>query len=106
WRAFRLLGQHDLVFGPASDGGFWLFGARRVRPLPAQLFHGARWSTAHALADALASVPTSRSVALADTLDGVDDPADYGRYGAAVSLRTASSPRTAANTADQSPGCG
>ena len=27
--AFRLLGRHDLVFGPAEDGGFWLVGARR-----------------------------------------------------------------------------
>lgn len=28
-RAFRLLGDHDAVFGPAEDGGFWLVGLRR-----------------------------------------------------------------------------
>ncbi len=32
--AFRLLGRHDLVFGPAGDGGFWLIGARRYPRLP------------------------------------------------------------------------
>ena len=32
--AFRLLGRHDVVFGPAEDGGFWLVGARRCPRLP------------------------------------------------------------------------
>ena len=27
-RAFALLGRQELVFGPATDGGFWLVGAR------------------------------------------------------------------------------
>jgi len=74
-RAFRLLGGHDVVFGPATDGGFWLLGARRAKPLPRALFRGARWSTPHALADSLASLPSDCSVALADTLDDVDDAA-------------------------------
>ena len=49
--AFRALGRHDAVFGPAEDGGYWLvaLGARR----PAQPFVNARWSTGHALADTL-----------------------------------------------------
>lgn len=71
--AFALLGQHDLVFGPARDGGFWLVGARRLRPLPHSLFTNVRWSTATALADTLASLPRHVTVALADTLDDVDD---------------------------------
>lgn len=72
-RAFALLGRHDLVFGPAYDGGFWLVGARRSRPLPFALFDGVRWSTPTALADTLASLPRQVAVALADTLDDVDD---------------------------------
>src|SRR6185437_6174437 len=53
--AFRLLGRHDLVFGPAEDGGFWLVGARHPQHLP-PLFEQVRWSSPHALADTLAGL--------------------------------------------------
>ena len=72
--AFRLLGAHDLVFGPAEDGGFWLVGARHPRPLQG-LFAGVRWSTPHTLADTLVNVPPRLSVALAAEKRDVDDGA-------------------------------
>lgn len=72
--AFHLLGQNDLVFGPARDGGFWLLGARR---LPHGLFGRVRWSSEHALADTLGNVPRRLRVALAATLDDIDDGAAY-----------------------------
>jgi rSAM/selenodomain-associated transferase 1 len=78
-RAFALLGQHDLVFGPASDGGFWLIGAKRMRPLPRTLFAGVRWSTSTTLAETLASLPRHVTTAFADTLDDVDDAEAYRR---------------------------
>src|SRR4051812_2492383 len=70
--AFRLLGKHDLVFGPAADGGFWLVGARRSPRLP-PLFGKVRWSGPHALEDALANLPRNVSVGFAARLDDVDD---------------------------------
>jgi uncharacterized protein len=76
--AFRLLGKHDLVFGPAADGGFWLVGARRCPRLP-PLFGKVRWSSPHALEDVLANVPTGLSVGLAARLEDVDDGAAYRR---------------------------
>lgn len=79
-RAFALLGAHDLVFGPARDGGFWLFGARRVRPLPDSLFNDVRWSTPTALADTLAGLPHHVTAALADTLDDVDDAEAFHQW--------------------------
>jgi rSAM/selenodomain-associated transferase 1 len=79
-RAFALLGRHELVFGPASDGGFWLIGARRSRPLPRSLFAEVRWSTADALADTLATIPAGYTTGIADTLDDVDDVADLRRF--------------------------
>jgi rSAM/selenodomain-associated transferase 1 len=94
WRAFGLLGRHDMVFGPASDGGFWLVGARRSRPLPRSLFDGVHWSTPQTLAETLATIPSHMSVALADRLEDVDDAGDYLRYGAAASLSTATSRRS------------
>ncbi|HEU0215606.1 MAG TPA: TIGR04282 family arsenosugar biosynthesis glycosyltransferase [Stellaceae bacterium] len=71
--AFRLLGRHDVVFGPARDGGFWLVGCRHRAPNFGQV----RWSSAHALADVLGNLPLSVSVGFAATLDDVDDGAGY-----------------------------
>jgi len=77
--AFRLLAGHDVVLGPATDGGYWLIGARR-RPLPYGTFAGVRWSTEHALADTVASLPKRSRVAFTATLDDVDDAAAYERW--------------------------
>ena len=74
--AFRLLGRRDLVFGPAADGGFWLVGARRSPRLP-PLFGQVRWSSAHALEDALANLPRGVSAGFAATLDDVDNGKAY-----------------------------
>ena len=41
-RAFEKLTNHDLVFGPAQDGGFYLIGARSF--LPDDIFEGVLWS--------------------------------------------------------------
>ncbi len=74
-RAFALLGRADAVFGPATDGGFWGVGLRRTAAVPAGLFKDVRWSTEHALADTLATIPGLR-LALADRLSDVDTAAD------------------------------
>ena len=79
-RAFRELERRDLVFGPASDGGFWLVGARRRRPLPRDLFRHVRWSSAHALADTLAGLGGRCSTALIRQLDDIDNGDDYRRW--------------------------
>jgi rSAM/selenodomain-associated transferase 1 len=76
--AFRALGTHDLVLGPATDGGYWLVGAKR-RPLPPGLFRRVRWSSEHALADTLAGVPARFSVAFVAVLEDVDDAAALRR---------------------------
>ncbi len=77
--AFRLLGRHDVVFGPATDGGFWLVGARHQMPA----FGRVRWSSSHAREDVLANLPKSLSIGFAATLDDVDDGASYRRLGRA-----------------------
>jgi uncharacterized protein len=75
--AFRLLGRHDAVFGPAADGGYWLVGLKR-RPRLLRPFDGVRWSTAHALSDTLANL-RGLSVGAVATLADVDTAADLGR---------------------------
>src|SRR5438105_977815 len=76
--AFHLLGRHDVVFGPAADGGFWLVGARRSPRLP-PLFGQVRWSSAHTLEDALANLPRGVGFGFAVPLEDVDDGEAYRR---------------------------
>lgn len=74
-RAFAALGSHDVAFGPATDGGYWLVGARHPARLPHGLFHGVRWSSEHALPDSVATLPGWRIV-LTEPLRDVDTAAD------------------------------
>jgi uncharacterized protein len=78
WATFRRLGAHDVVFGPAEDGGFWLVGARRPRQLPA-LFEKVRWSGPDALADTLAGLPPRITVGFVERLEDIDDAEAYRR---------------------------
>ncbi len=74
-QAFGMLGQHDAVFGPAFDGGYWLIGLHRTAATPSTLLRNVRWSTPHALADSVNSLPGARigfAAKLRD-IDTVDD---------------------------------
>jgi glycosyltransferase A (GT-A) superfamily protein (DUF2064 family) len=70
-KAFRALGDHDAVVGPAPDGGYWLIGLKKTKAVPPQIFAGVRWSTEHALEDTLATLGSFR-VARIDVLQDVD----------------------------------
>lgn len=72
-QAFRALRSHDVVLGPAEDGGFWLVG---VNDPSFARFDGVRWSTRHALADTRATL-ANRRVALLAPLADIDTPEDY-----------------------------
>jgi len=74
-QAFKALHRADVVFGPAPDGGFWLVGHSARCALPPRIFEGARWSTEHALADSVASLPHRGAIYL-ETLRDVDTAAD------------------------------
>jgi len=67
--ALEALRHAPFVFGPASDGGFWLMGA--VAPLKPGVFDGVRWSSEHTLNDLEAKL--NGSVAKLRTLTDVDD---------------------------------
>lgn len=80
--AFRLLGRHDVVLGPATDGGYWLIGLRGSRRMPPDLLDGVRWSTRHALADTVARLDgvAGLSIGYADILRDVDTAADLAGH--------------------------
>lgn len=73
--AFKTLGNHDWVFGPAQDGGYWLVGANR-RPALVDPFQGVRWSSEHALADTIKNLPKGKRIAFVETLSDVDEVKD------------------------------
>jgi rSAM/selenodomain-associated transferase 1 len=82
--AFGILGTADAVFGPATDGGYWLIalGPRR----PSDLFGASRWSTEHALADTLKQFQQHR-VGFIRQLADVDTIDDYERHLAVTQRR-------------------
>jgi len=83
--AFRRLGRHDAVLGPATDGGYWLVGLRR-RPRVPRPFASVRWSTPHALADTLSNLQGC-AVAFVATLSDVDNASDLRLNAASLGRR-------------------
>ncbi len=74
-RAFQELLSHDLVLGPAADGGYYLIGLNR-RPHRA-LFTGIPWGSREVLKSTLnIAKKLGLSVALLETLRDVDEPKD------------------------------
>jgi rSAM/selenodomain-associated transferase 1 len=49
-RAFAALEKADVVLGPATDGGYYLIGCRRLLP---QLFDGIAWGTSRVLVETI-----------------------------------------------------
>lgn len=80
--AFESLGRHDVVLGPATDGGYWLVGVRRGLPEAAlrHLFDAVRWSSGDALADTLRNVPNRWRIGYAATLRDVDNATDLAAW--------------------------
>jgi rSAM/selenodomain-associated transferase 1 len=54
--AFGLLEDEDVALGPATDGGYYLIGLRRVLPV----FAGVAWGTAHVLGQTTALVKEAK----------------------------------------------
>jgi len=81
WSAFRSLGNHDWVFGPARDGGYWLIGAKR-RPRLTPGFAGVRWSSATTLSDCLENLAGQR-IAFLESLADIDRGQDLAAWAAA-----------------------
>lgn len=73
-QAFEMLRSHDVVLGPARDGGYYLVGLRRPTP---QIFEGIPWSTDQVLRITLdIARGASLGVHLLEELADVDRPED------------------------------
>lgn len=73
-----LLETHDVVLGPAEDGGYWLVGLRRR---PENLFEKVRWSTPDTLADTQqAARAKGWSVGMGPMRLDIDTPRDLIKF--------------------------
>jgi rSAM/selenodomain-associated transferase 2/rSAM/selenodomain-associated transferase 1 len=92
-RAFAGLLEHDLVLGPARDGGYYLIGARAGAP---DVFGGIAWGTGGVLEHTLAAARgAGLSVALLDELADVDRTEDLATTSLAAGLPSAGGPAPA-----------
>lgn len=68
--AYRLMALHEVVIGPANDGGYYLLGLRTDIPA---LFEGIAWGTDSVLHETCAVLEEQkRSYALGETLYGIN----------------------------------
>ena len=73
-QAYMELVRHDVVIGPALDGGYYLLG---MKQLHRALFRNKRWSTEHVFPDTLQDIRTLQlSYALLPRLSDVDHVED------------------------------
>lgn len=89
-RAFDKLREHDLVLGPARDGGYYLIGASGTVP---GVFDGIAWGTGDVLSRTLERGRCSDlSTALLEELSDVDVPDDLPGTCLAAGLPTGEEP--------------
>ncbi len=76
--AWKELKSHDVVLGPAVDGGYWLIGLRAPQP---ELFRGITWSSDQVLAQTLAQAKAiGLRVQLLRILSDIDTEDDWNAY--------------------------
>ncbi|NNE02295.1 MAG: glycosyltransferase [Eudoraea sp.] len=66
--AFDALHTHEVVLGPAEDGGYYLLGTTHLIP---EIFKNKAWGTGSVLADTLANL-TEKNTHLLETKNDVD----------------------------------
>ena len=83
-QAFAALEAHELVVGPAEDGGYYLLGLREPQPA---LFANKDWSTATVLPDTLADAARlGLRVAQLPVLRDVDSASDLAAWRGQVTI--------------------
>lgn len=76
--AIDALESHDIVIGPADDGGYYLIGMQVARP---ELMADMPWSTSEVFPETMRRCATAGlTVALLPTLADCDRPSDLARW--------------------------
>ncbi len=76
--AVELLNNHELVFGPGEDGGYYLIGLKQIHH---ELFSGIEWSTSMVLDQSISKANSlSLSIALLPAWYDIDTWQDFNRF--------------------------
>ncbi len=76
--SFSLLDTHDVVLGPASDGGFYLLGGKQI---DAHLFENIQWSTSSVLTQITRNIfDVGFSCKQLETLSDIDTEKDWEAF--------------------------
>jgi uncharacterized protein len=76
--AFEKLKTHNVVIGPAYDGGYYLLGTNNLIP---EIFNDIAWSTNEVCSQTINILKTlNKSYALLNTLNDIDTEADWNNY--------------------------
>jgi uncharacterized protein len=77
--AFALLESFDWVVGPATDGGYYLIGARAAA-FDLEVFEGVEWGSGRVLEQTLATIRgRGQNIAILPEMSDIDRPEDLGR---------------------------
>lgn len=77
--AFSVLDQHDVVIGPALDGGYYLLGMKALHP---PLFRDMTWSNERVYSETINRIKAGNlSYGTVATLSDIDYAADWEKYG-------------------------
>jgi len=84
-KAFKALHQHDMVLGPAKDGGYVLIGANKIQ---AELFANINWGSDAVLQQSLNNNNAAGyNTHLLNTLWDIDTPEDYLHYQSTINTQ-------------------
>jgi rSAM/selenodomain-associated transferase 1 len=78
-QAFSALNEHDIVLGPASDGGYYLLG---MKTMHTEVFRNKEWGTASVLKETLADLRKNSVYTLKEKndVDVLEDIKDVGAF--------------------------
>jgi hypothetical protein len=83
--AFAKLEDHDIVIGPATDGGYYLLGMKKEHPY---LFHNIKWSTNTVLEKTIDRCHSNQlSYILLPELSDIDEEKDLVHFKSLVMLK-------------------
>ena len=83
--AFDALDSHDVVLGPAEDGGYYLIGMKELLP---EIFSNIPWGASSVLARTLRTLAIRRVMLLAPAFD-IDEPKDLERFKSELAISDA-----------------